>query len=69
MSKNEEYADQVRLLIRLLPIIDKEDCFALKGGTAINLFYRNMPRLSVDIDLLTCQWKTGKPRLKISGLH
>ncbi len=40
MSKKEEYAEQVRLLIRLLPIIDKEDCFALKGGTAINLFYR-----------------------------
>jgi len=39
-------------LIRLLPIIDKEDCFALKGGTAINLFYRDLPRLSVDIDLL-----------------
>ena len=28
-----------------------EDCFALKGGTAINLFVRDMPRLSVDIDL------------------
>lgn len=39
-------------MIRLLPIIDKEDCFALKGGTAINLFYRDLPRLSVDIDLL-----------------
>lgn len=42
MSKKEEYAEQVRLLIRLLPIIDKEDCFALKGGTAINLFYRDL---------------------------
>jgi predicted nucleotidyltransferase component of viral defense system len=52
MSKKEEYAEQVRLLIRLLPIIDKEDCFALKGGTAINLFYRDLPRFSVDIDLL-----------------
>jgi predicted nucleotidyltransferase component of viral defense system len=52
MSKKEEYAEQVRLLIRLLPIIDQEDCFALKGGTAINLFYRPFPRLSVDIDLL-----------------
>lgn len=52
MSKKEEYAEQVRLLIRLLPIIDKEDCFALKGGTAINLFYRDLPRLSVHIDLL-----------------
>ena len=52
MSKKEEYAEQVRLLIRLLPIIDEEDCFALKGDTAINLFYRDLPRLSVDIDLL-----------------
>jgi hypothetical protein len=39
------------LLIRLLPVIAEEKCFALKGGTAINLFVRNMPRLSVDIDL------------------
>jgi predicted nucleotidyltransferase component of viral defense system len=29
----------------------EEKCFALKGGTAINLFVRDMPRLSVDIDL------------------
>jgi predicted nucleotidyltransferase component of viral defense system len=38
-------------LVSLLPYIAKEDIFALKGGTAINLFYRNLPRLSVDIDL------------------
>ncbi len=37
--------------MRLLPAIADEEVFALKGGTAINLFYRNMPRLSVDIDL------------------
>lgn len=47
----EAYAAQVRLLIRLLPIIAREEAFALKGGTAINLFYRDLPRLSVDIDL------------------
>ncbi len=35
----------------MLPIISKESCFALKGGTAINLFVRDLPRLSVDIDL------------------
>jgi predicted nucleotidyltransferase component of viral defense system len=46
------YGRQVRLLVRLLPIIDTEKCFALKGGTAINLFYRDLPRLSIDIDLL-----------------
>lgn len=47
----EPYAAQVTLLVRLLPFIEKEPVFALKGGTAINLFYRDMPRLSVDIDL------------------
>ncbi len=44
-------AAQVSLLVRLLPFIAQEKAFALKGGTAINLFYRDMPRLSVDIDL------------------
>lgn len=48
---HEVYVSQVRLLVRLLPIIAKETVFALKGGTAINLFYRDLPRLSVDIDL------------------
>ena len=47
----ERYADQVQLLVRLLPIVADETDFALKGGTAINLFYRDLPRLSVDIDL------------------
>lgn len=42
---------QVELLVRTLPIIARHEAFALKGGTAINLFYRDMPRLSVDIDL------------------
>jgi len=46
------YRKQVQLLVRVLPLIDTEKCFALKGGTAINLFYRALPRLSVDIDLL-----------------
>lgn len=45
------FSDQVYLLISALPHVAKEPCFALKGGTAINLFIRNMPRLSVDIDL------------------
>jgi predicted nucleotidyltransferase component of viral defense system len=45
------YRRQVALLIRILPLVAAEECFALKGGTAINLFVREMPRLSVDIDL------------------
>ena len=47
----EDYAAQVALLVRVLPYVAKEEIFALKGGTAINLFYRDLPRLSVDIDL------------------
>lgn len=38
--------------MQVLPYVAAERCFALKGGTAINLFVRDMPRLSVDIDLV-----------------
>jgi predicted nucleotidyltransferase component of viral defense system len=48
---NEAYKKQVALLLKLLPEIATEKSFALHGGTAINLFELNMPRLSVDIDL------------------
>ena len=51
MAANEEYRRQVALLVQALPFVAEESCFALKGGTAINLFVRNLPRLSVDIDL------------------
>ena len=51
MPADEQYRRQVELLVRTLPYIAEEDCFALKGGTAINLFIRDLPRLSVDIDL------------------
>jgi len=51
MPFSESYRKQVALLIRVIPIVAEETCFALKGGTAINLFIRDMPRLSVDIDL------------------
>lgn len=51
MSYSRGYLDQVKLLLEVLPIINEQEYFALKGGTAINLFLRDMPRLSVDIDL------------------
>ena len=51
MAFAEIYKRQVALLIRVLPLVTEEACFALKGGTAINLFVRDLPRLSVDIDL------------------
>lgn len=46
-----KYKGQADLLLQVLPHVAKEEVFALKGGTAINLFVRDMPRLSVDIDL------------------
>lgn len=51
MAFNEVYLRQVTLLLRAIPFIARETSFALKGGTAINLFVRDLPRLSVDIDL------------------
>lgn len=51
MSAHDRYRAQVELLLRSLPAITSAPDFAVKGGTAINLFLRDMPRLSVDIDL------------------
>jgi predicted nucleotidyltransferase component of viral defense system len=51
MPVAELYRRQAALLVRVIPFVAAEKCFALKGGTAINLFVRDMPRLSVDIDL------------------
>src|SRR5258708_3509836 len=51
MAFADIYKRQVALLIRVLPLVTEEACFAFKGGTAINLFVRDLPRLSVDIDL------------------
>src|SRR3990167_307925 len=51
MSILTTYKNQVELLLDVLPFIQDDSRFALKGGTAINLFHRDMPRLSVDIDL------------------
>lgn len=48
---NDIYRRQVALLIRVMPLVFKIEDFAVHGGTAINLFYRNLPRYSVDIDV------------------
>ncbi len=48
---DENFIEQVRLLLTCMPFVASEVMFALKGGTAINLFFDNLPRLSVDIDL------------------
>lgn len=48
---NNTDKEQVRLLIRIMTLIYKIKDFAVHGGTAINLFHKNMPRYSVDVDL------------------
>lgn len=45
------YAQKVDLLLRLLPLVMDEKVFAVHGGSGINLFLRDLPRYSVDIDL------------------
>ncbi len=49
---NATYIEAVRLLLEAIPVLFKESGFAMKGGTAINLFVQDLPRLSVDIDVV-----------------
>lgn len=48
---NNNYLKKVELLLKILPFVTDEECFAIHGGTAINLFVKNLYRLSVDIDV------------------
>jgi len=54
---DKTYADTVRLLLAVAPNVFSNDIFAMKGGTAINLFVQDMPRLSVDIDVVYLPWQ------------
>jgi len=51
---DEAYVQTVRLLLETAPVLFSSPEFVMKGGTAINLFVLDMPRLSVDIDVV---WK------------
>lgn len=57
---NNTYLNTVRKIVMILPIIQKTSLFALKGGTAWNLFYDGLPRLSLDIDLVYLPINAGK---------
>lgn len=57
---DKTYADAVRLLLAVAPDVFSNEIFAMKGGTAINLFVRDMPRLSVDIDVVYLPWQTPR---------
>ena len=62
--KNSPFYKQAELILRILPIVNRENVFALKGGTAINFFVRDLPRLSVDIDLVYLPIKKRLDSLK-----
>lgn len=57
---DRQYADTVRLLLDVAPAVFDNDIFAMKGGTAINLFVQDMPRLSVDIDVVYLPWQVAR---------
>ena len=57
---NREHLETARLLIQVAPLVFVNDQFGLKGGTAINLFLRDMPRLSVDLDLVFTDHTVGR---------
>ncbi|MGR7919649.1 nucleotidyl transferase AbiEii/AbiGii toxin family protein [Zobellella denitrificans] len=81
MDRQSHYYRQVQLLLRIIPSVARHDCFALKGGTAINLLVRDFPRLSVDINLVflpmmerhealqTIKKKSGYPGFQMAGRH
>lgn len=58
---NPTYLATARLLTEIAPVVFKSRIFALKGGTAINLFLREMPRLSVDLDLVFTDHRLPRP--------
>lgn len=60
-SMNQIYLDTARLLTQVAPFVFMDNVFALKGGTAINLFVRDMPRLSVDLDLVFPNHTLSRP--------
>lgn len=73
MNKNNitgrVYAQKVELLLRLMPIVMDEGVFAVHGGTAINLFLKDLPRYSVDIDLTYIPLADRKQSLDDINFH
>ena len=66
---NDIYKKQVALLIRIMPSVYRIKDFAVHGGTAINLFHKNMPRYSVDIDLTYIPIQEREESLKTINEH
>jgi len=65
---NPVYLDTARLLNQVAPLVFVDNVFALKGGTAINLFVRDIPRLSVDLDLVFVDHRLEREVTAVGGL-
>lgn len=63
------FARKVELLLKLMPFVMNEGVFAVHGGTAINLFVKDMPRYSVDIDLTYMPLAGREESLKDINAH
>ena len=68
-ANTQIYAQKVELLLRLMPIVMEEGVFAVHGGTAINLFLKDLPRYSVDIDLTYIPLAGRNQSLEDINLH
>ena len=68
-TNTKVYAAKVELLLRLMPIVMEESVFAVHGGTAINLFLKDLPRYSVDIDLTYIPLAGRNESLEDINLH
>ena len=68
-TNTKVYAAKVELLLRMMPIVMEEGVFAVHGGTAINLFLKDLPRYSVDIDLTYIPLARRKESLEDINLH
>jgi len=66
---NDLYKTQVALLIRIIPSVYMIKNFAIHGGTAINLFHKDMPRYSVDIDITYMPVTERDESLKAINAH
>jgi predicted nucleotidyltransferase component of viral defense system len=66
---NSEYSKKVEILLRMIPIVTEEGVFAVHGGSAINLFVRNLPRCSVDIDLTYIPFEDRNSSLARINVH
>lgn len=66
---NERYRKQVALLIRIMPSLYRIKDFAVHGGTAINLFHKDMPRYSVDVDITYIPVKGREESLQCINTH